>query len=203
MNGFFPFNVSGENREEKSLNPACVYSSCPTFLLSLVRCVPVYQRSSVQVLTQFTAQDSHSRTSHLLGSSDWFVDVTELVQSWLRVEDPQVAYLGAPSSLIGLRPGKTSLHVGDKSLYTSSGVHLLGVTANCCLCPSQVFSEQWDGTLGSCDVTVTSDTVAPGDLSVQVVSGLGMSVTGSPAHPSIVTTTVTAHNILYNPDQVN
>ncbi|XP_034400826.1 transmembrane protein 132D [Cyclopterus lumpus] len=47
-------------------------------------CVPVYQRSSVQVLTQFTAQDSHSRTTHLLGSSDWFVDVTELVRNWLR-----------------------------------------------------------------------------------------------------------------------
>lgn len=57
--------------------------------------------------------------------------------------------------------------------------------------------------LGSCDITVTSDTVIPGDLSVQVVSGLGMSVTGSPVHPSIVTATVTAYNILYNHDQVS
>ncbi|XP_068448143.1 transmembrane protein 132C [Clinocottus analis] len=137
-------------------------------------CVPVYQRSSVQVLTQFTAQDSHSRTTHLLGSSDWFMDVTELVRNWLRVEDPGVASLGAHNNLIGLQPGKTSLHV---------------------------VSEQWDGVLGRCDVTVTSDPVTPWDLSVQVVSGLGMSVTANPSNPSIVTTTVTAYNILYNHHQ--
>ncbi|XP_042252333.1 transmembrane protein 132D [Thunnus maccoyii] len=137
-------------------------------------CVPVYQRSSVQVLTQFTAQDSQSRTTQLLGSSDWFVDVTELVRNWLRVEDPRVASLGTQNNLIGLQPGKTSLHV---------------------------VSEQWDGVLGSCDITVTSDTVTPGDLSVQVVSGLGMSVKTSPAHPSVITTTVTAYNILFNHHQ--
>ncbi|XP_040000791.1 transmembrane protein 132C [Xiphias gladius] len=137
-------------------------------------CVPVYQRSAVQVLTQFTAQDSRSRTIHLLGSSDWFVDVTELVRDWLRVEDPRVASLGTQNNLIGLRPGKTSLHV---------------------------ISEQWDGVLGRCDITVTSNPVTPGDLSVQVVSGLGMSVTGSPVHSSIITTTVTAYNILYNQHQ--
>lgn len=56
--------------------------------------------------------------------------------------------------------------------------------------------------LGRCDITVTSDPVTPGDLSVQVVSGLGMSVTANPTHPSIVTTTVTAYNILYNHHQV-
>ncbi|XP_070783495.1 transmembrane protein 132C [Enoplosus armatus] len=137
-------------------------------------CVPVYQRSSVQVLTQFTAQDSHSRATHLLGSSDWFVDVTELVRDWLRVDDARVASLDAQTNLIGLQPGKTSLHV---------------------------VSEQWDGVLGRCDITVTSDPVTPGDLSVQVVSGLGMSVMTSPAHLSIVTATVTAYNILYNHHQ--
>ncbi|XP_029912431.1 transmembrane protein 132D [Myripristis murdjan] len=137
-------------------------------------CSPVFQRSSVQVLTQFTAQDTQSRTTHLLGSSDWFVDVTELVRNWLRVEDPRVASLGTQNNLVGLQPGKTSLHV---------------------------ISGQWDGVLGSCDITVTSDPVLPGDLSVQVVSGLGMSIMASPAHPSIVTSTVTAYNILYNHQQ--
>lgn len=67
---------------------------------------------------------------------------------------------------------------------------------------SQVISEQWDGVLGRCDITVTSEPVTPGDLSVQVVSGLGMSVKASPAHPFIITTTVTAYNILYNYRQV-
>lgn len=56
--------------------------------------------------------------------------------------------------------------------------------------------------LGQCDITVTSDPVTPGDLSVQVVSGLGMSVKASPAHPFIITTTVTAYNILHNYHQV-
>ncbi|XP_069544461.1 transmembrane protein 132D [Brachyistius frenatus] len=137
-------------------------------------CVPVHQRSSVQVLTQFTAQDSLSRTTHLLGSSDWFVDVTELVRDWLRVADPRVASLGPQNILIGLRPGKTSVNV---------------------------VSEQWDGMLGRCEFSVTSDPVTPGDLSVQVVSGLRMSVTAGPAHPSIITTTVTAYNILYSHHQ--
>ncbi|XP_072239817.1 transmembrane protein 132C [Leuresthes tenuis] len=136
--------------------------------------VPVYQRSSLQILTQFTAKDSHGRTIQLLRTSDWFVDVTELVHNWLRVDDPQVALLGPQNTLIGLQPGKTSLHV---------------------------FSEQWDGVLGGCDITVTSDTVTPGDLSVQVVSGLGMSLTTNSAHPSIITATVTASNILYNHHQ--
>lgn len=68
---------------------------------------------------------------------------------------------------------------------------------------SQVVSSQWDGVLGSCDITVTSDPIAPSDLSVQVVSGLDMSITGSPAHPWVVTTTVTAFNVLRSPDQVS
>uniref|UniRef100_A0A3P8U428 Uncharacterized protein n=1 Tax=Amphiprion percula TaxID=161767 RepID=A0A3P8U428_AMPPE len=126
------------------------------------------------VLTQFTAQDSNSKSIHLLGSSDWFVDVTELVHDWLRVEDSQVAALGPHNTVIGLRPGKTSLHI---------------------------ISEQWDGVLGRCDITVTPDAVVPGDLHVQVVSGLGMSVTAGSAHPSIITATVTAFNILYHHQQ--
>lgn len=66
----------------------------------------------------------------------------------------------------------------------------------------QVISEQWDGILGRCEITVTTEPVNPGDLSVQVVSDLGMSVTASPAHPFITTATVTAYNILYNHQQV-
>lgn len=97
---------------------------CNPAVFLLVRCVPVYQRSSVQILTQFTARDAHSRTTHHLGSSDWFVDVTELVHNWLRVEDPRVASLGPQNILIGLRPGKTSLHVGD----SCGSVHLYRFT---------------------------------------------------------------------------
>ncbi|XP_014050784.2 transmembrane protein 132A isoform X1 [Salmo salar] len=137
-------------------------------------CSPVYQRSTVQVLTQFSAQGGQGQLNYLLGSSDWFVDATELVRNWLRVENPRVAVLDKQSNLIGLHPGKTSVHV---------------------------ISSQWDGVLGSCDVIVTSEPVTPGDLSVQVVGGLGMSINASPAHPAVVTATVTAYNILYNHEQ--
>ncbi|CDQ58910.1 unnamed protein product [Oncorhynchus mykiss] len=139
-------------------------------------CSPVYQRSTVQVLTQFSAQGGQGQLTYLLGSSDWFVDATELVRNWLRVENPRVAVLDKQSNLIGLHPGKTSV---------------------------RVISSQWDGVLGSCDVTVTSEPVNPGDLSVQVVGGLGMSIKASPAHPAVVTATVTAYNILYNHGQVS
>lgn len=162
----------------------------------------MYQRSSIQVLTQFTAQDSLSRTTHLLGSSDWFVDVTELVLNMLRIEDLRVASLGTQNNLIGLEPGKTSLYVGDGSVGHLRLLSTILILIILSLPLFQVISEQWDGVLGRCDITVTSDPVIPGDLSVQVVSGLGMSVTASAAQPSIVTTTVTAYNILYNHHQV-
>ncbi|KAI1887833.1 hypothetical protein AGOR_G00194510 [Albula goreensis] len=136
-------------------------------------CSPVFQHSVVQVLAQFAAQPSveTGQLTYMLGSPDWFVDVTELVRDWLRVENPQVAALGKRGYLIGLQPGVTSL---------------------------QVISSQWDGVLGSCDVTVTADHVTLGDLSVQLVAGLSLSVTANPAHPSVVTATATAHNMLYN-----
>lgn len=89
----------------------------------------MYQRSSVQVLTQFTALDSHSRTTHHLGSSDWFVDVTELVSNWLRVEDPRVASLRPQNIVIGLRPGKTSLHVGDSCACVNCYCFMHALTA--------------------------------------------------------------------------
>ncbi|RXN20018.1 transmembrane protein 132C-like [Labeo rohita] len=65
----------------------------------------------------------------------------------------------------------------------------------------KVISSQWDGVLGSANVIVTSEPVTPGDLSVQLVGGLGLSINSSPSHPSIVTATVNAHNTLYNHGQ--
>ncbi|XP_064193752.1 transmembrane protein 132C-like [Anguilla rostrata] len=140
------------------------------------RCSPVYQRSAVQVLAQFAAQPpvETGQLTYMLGSPDWFMDVTELVRDWLLVENPRVAELDERTYLIGLQPGVTSL---------------------------RVVSSQWDGVLGSCDVTVTADHVTPGDLSVQLVGGLSLSVTANPTHPSVVTATAMAHNILYSHGQ--
>ncbi|KAJ0050865.1 hypothetical protein NL108_009234, partial [Boleophthalmus pectinirostris] len=73
-------------------------------------CEPVYQRTSVQVLTQFQALDSQGKTKHFLSSSDWLVDVTDLVRDWLRSEDPRVASLGKGNSVIGHHPGKTTIY---------------------------------------------------------------------------------------------
>ncbi|XP_072318690.1 transmembrane protein 132D [Eucyclogobius newberryi] len=134
-------------------------------------CESVYQRTSVQVLTQFQALDSQGKTKHFLSSSDWFADVTELVRDWLRIEDPHIATLGKGNNIIGRQPGKTTLYV---------------------------VSAQWDGTLGGCDFLVTPDPVEPDDLSVQVVSGLGMTLSSSQSHPAIVTATVTPYNIFYS-----
>lgn len=66
-----------------------------------------------------------------------------------------------------------------------------------------MISSQWDGVLGRANVIVTSEPVTPGDLSVQLVGGLGLSINSSPSHPSIVTATVNAHNTLYNHGQVS
>lgn len=76
----------------------------------------MFQRSAVQVLTRFTAHDPQGRVAHLMGTSDWLVDVTELVSDWLRVEDPRVAFLGKHNNLIGLEPGKTRLQVRNLSI---------------------------------------------------------------------------------------
>ncbi|XP_043095223.1 transmembrane protein 132C [Puntigrus tetrazona] len=139
------------------------------------RCEPVYQRSTIQILAQFSAQSAaQGQPTYMLGSPDWFVDVTELVRDWLRIENPYIAALDKQRHLIGLKSGITSLHV---------------------------ISSQWDGVLGSANVIVSSEPVTPGDLSVQLVGGLGLSINSSPSHPSIVTATVNAHNTLYNHGQ--
>ncbi|XP_072533197.1 transmembrane protein 132C [Salminus brasiliensis] len=139
-------------------------------------CSPVYQRSTIQILAQFSAQPvgPGGQPTYMLGSPDWFVDVTNLVRDWLRIDNPRVAALDNQNHLIGLEPGLTSLHV---------------------------ISSQWDGVLGSVDVFVTSEPVDPGDLSVQLVGGLGLSINPNPSHPSVVTATVTSHNTLYNHGQ--
>ncbi len=67
----------------------------------------------------------------------------------------------------------------------------------------KVISSQWDGVLGRATIIVSSEPVTPGDLSVQLVGGLGLSINSSPSHPSIITAIVNAHNTLYNHGQVS
>ncbi|KAK3554062.1 hypothetical protein QTP70_019181, partial [Hemibagrus guttatus] len=65
----------------------------------------------------------------------------------------------------------------------------------------KLISSQWDGVLGSADIIVTSEPVAPGDLTVHLVGGLGLSFSPSSSNPSVITATVTSHNTLYNDGQ--
>lgn len=67
----------------------------------------------MQVLAQFTAHSSTKKgqPTYMLGSPDWFVDVTALVHDWLRVGNSRVAVLNKQGYLVGLEPGITSLHV--------------------------------------------------------------------------------------------
>ncbi|XP_053477421.1 transmembrane protein 132A [Ictalurus furcatus] len=138
------------------------------------RCIPVYQRATVQILAQFSAQSAQGQLTYMLGSPDWFVDVTDLVHDCLRIENSRVAALHERNYVIGLEPGFTSLNV---------------------------ISSQWDGVLGTADVIVTSEPVAPGDLSVHLVGGLGLSVKSSSSNPSVIIATVTSYNTLYNHGQ--
>ncbi|KAK2852380.1 hypothetical protein Q7C36_007581 [Tachysurus vachellii] len=138
------------------------------------RCIPVYQRATVQILAQFSAQSAQGKLSYMLSSPDWFVDVTDLVHHCLKIDNSRVAAVQEKNYVIGLEPGATSLNL---------------------------ISSQWDGVLGTADVIVTSEPVAPGDLSVHLVGGLGLSFTPSSSNPSVITATVTSHNTLYNHGQ--
>lgn len=71
------------------------------------------------------------------------------------------------------------------------------------LIPSQLISSQWDGVLGTADVIVTSESVAPAEISVHLVGGLRLSVTASALNPTVITATVTSHNTLNNYGQVS
>ncbi|XP_058877394.1 transmembrane protein 132A-like, partial [Acipenser ruthenus] len=135
-------------------------------------CSPQYQRSTVQVLAQFAAipLDPEGQLTFMLGSPDWFVDVTELVRDWLRTTEPRIATLSPEGILIGREPGVTSL---------------------------QVVSSLWDTVIGQREVTVSSDKVTLGDLSVQLISGLTLSIKPSAGLHGVVTATASAQQQLH------
>ncbi|KAK1150608.1 hypothetical protein AOXY_G33612 [Acipenser oxyrinchus oxyrinchus] len=135
-------------------------------------CSPQYQRSTVQVLAQFAAVplDPKGQLTFMLGSPDWFIDVTELVRDWLRTAEPRIATLSPEGILIGREPGVTSL---------------------------QVVSSLWDTVIGQREVTVSSDKVTLGDLSVQLISGLTLSIKPSAGLHGVVTATASAQQQLH------
>lgn len=75
-------------------------------------CVAQYQSSALRVLTQFVAEEKEEepeQRNFLLGS-DWQVEVTQMVEDWLRVAEPQLAQVEG-HVVTGLRAGTTSVQV--------------------------------------------------------------------------------------------
>lgn len=79
-------------------------------------CVAQYQSSALRVLTYFVAdedggseEEEPDGVNYLLGS-DWQVEVTQMVEDWLRVADPHLAQVDG-QVLMGLRAGTTSVQV--------------------------------------------------------------------------------------------
>uniref|UniRef100_A0A8C4SJC0 Transmembrane protein 132C-like n=1 Tax=Erpetoichthys calabaricus TaxID=27687 RepID=A0A8C4SJC0_ERPCA len=72
-----------------------------------------------------------------------------MVRDWLKTENPRIAKINKAGILIGQEPGVTSI---------------------------QVVSSLWDTVIAQHQVTVTADKVTLGDLSVQLISGLVLSV---------------------------
>lgn len=79
-------------------------------------CVEQYQSSALRVLTYFVAdedgmsEEEEPEQHHFLLGSDWQVEVTQMVEDWLRVADPHLAQVDG-AVLMGLKAGTTSVQV--------------------------------------------------------------------------------------------
>ncbi|NWV41966.1 T132A protein, partial [Grantiella picta] len=75
-------------------------------------CRPQFQRTGLRVLAHFVAHplDGGRHLSYLPGP-EWLLDVTHLVATRTRVQDPRVASLEAGAVVVGREPGVTSVEV--------------------------------------------------------------------------------------------
>ncbi|CAF88277.1 unnamed protein product, partial [Tetraodon nigroviridis] len=143
-------------------------------------CVAQYQSSALRVLTYFVADETGKpegeepeQHSYLLGS-DWQVEVTQMVENWLRVEDPHLAQVDGPV-LMGLRAGTTSV---------------------------QVLSPLTSAVLAQTTIRVLDDRVSVTQLRVTLVSGLSLSLQLSPGSSRAIIATTTTHEVIELLEQV-
>ncbi|XP_048805425.1 LOW QUALITY PROTEIN: transmembrane protein 132A [Lagopus muta] len=124
-------------------------------------CRPQYQRTAVRFLAYFVAhaQDGGRHLSYLPGP-EWLLDVTHLVASWARVQDPRVASLEGGTVLVGREPGVTSV---------------------------EVRSPLSDAILGEQMLVVSEEKVAVTELRAAVVAGLELALHLEPSHPGLLT----------------
>ncbi|XP_030621783.1 transmembrane protein 132C [Chanos chanos] len=138
-------------------------------------CTLQFQHALVSVLTHFVAEQSDPREpqAYFLGS-DWQVDVTRLVQYFLKVEDPGIARLQGGRVLAGRDVGTTSL---------------------------KVLSPLSDSILAERTVRVLDDKVTIAELGLQLVSGLSLSLQLSTGSNRAITATATTQEVLQTPKQ--
>ncbi|XP_063049725.1 transmembrane protein 132C, partial [Engraulis encrasicolus] len=138
-------------------------------------CTLQYQYALVRVMTHFVAEatDPRGEMVYMLGP-DWQADITELVQDYLKVEDPRVARLIDGRVIMGRDLGITNI---------------------------QLISPLSDSILAEKTVTVLDDKVTITDLGVQMVASLGLSLTPSPLESRAIYVTTTAQDLLHTPKQ--
>lgn len=96
-------------------------------------CRLLYQRAAVRVLAPFAAHTQEGgRLVHLLGP-DWLLDVTHLVASHARVQEPRVASLEGGRVLVGREPGVTAIEV-SKDGRVGHTPEVGGVPCPVCTC---------------------------------------------------------------------
>ncbi|NXN68682.1 T132A protein, partial [Himantopus himantopus] len=138
-------------------------------------CRPQYQRTALRVLAHFVAHplDGGRHLAYLPGP-DWLLDVTHLVASRTRVQDPRVASLEGGTVVVGREPGVTSV---------------------------EVRSPLSDSILGEQMLVVSEEKVTVTELRAQVVSGLSLTLRAEPGHPGVVTATAQGTDTLRTPKQ--
>ncbi|XP_075568955.1 transmembrane protein 132A isoform X1 [Pelecanus crispus] len=138
-------------------------------------CRPQYQRTAVRVLAHFVAHplDGGHHLAYLPGP-EWLLDVTHLVASRTRVQDPRVASLEGGTVVVGREPGVTSVEVRSPLSDSILGEQMLAV------------SEE--------KVTVT-------ELRARLVSGLSLTLRAEPGHPAVLTATAQGTATLRAPKQ--
>ncbi|XP_078393602.1 transmembrane protein 132C-like [Cetorhinus maximus] len=136
-------------------------------------CPLQYQRAALRVLTQFVAGASGEGAVCAAGAG-WHVDVTEMAGPWVRVADPSVAGVQEGRTLVGLKPGLTTV---------------------------QVLSPVSDSILGQQSVTIADDKVTITNMDVQLVTGIRLSLRRNRRHPQVIIATATAQEALHLPKQ--
>ncbi|XP_061842072.1 transmembrane protein 132D isoform X1 [Nerophis lumbriciformis] len=138
-------------------------------------CTLQFQHALVRVLTHFVADraDPRDPKAFFLGS-DWQVDVTRLVQYFMKVEDPRVARLQAGRVLSGRDVGTTTI---------------------------QVFSPISHAILAKTTIKVTDEKVSITELGIQMVAGLAMTLQLSPGSNRAILASTATQEVLRLPKQ--